>query len=75
MPDAKMQLVLQGGGAVVRVPLADLPQAVVRLHDYCPANRIMHGISTAILAVQTRATDALSVFPANPAAENPKAPA
>ena len=43
------------------------------MYDYYPADRIMHDISTAILAVQTQATDVLSEFPTNPAAENPKA--
>ena len=39
------------------------------MYDYYPADRIMHDISTAILAVQTQATDVLSEFPTNPAAE------
>lgn len=43
------------------------------MYDYYPADRIMHDISTAILAVQTQATDVLSEFPTNPAAENRKA--
>ena len=43
------------------------------MYDYYPADRIMHDISTAILAVQTQATDVLSEFPTNPAAEKTKA--
>ena len=43
------------------------------MYDYYPADRIMHDISTAILAVQAQATDVLSEFPTNPAAENQKA--
>ena len=43
------------------------------MYDYYPADRIMHDISTAILAVQTQATNVLSEFPTNPAAEKTKA--
>jgi hypothetical protein len=43
------------------------------MYDYYPADRIMHDISTAILAVQTQATDVLSEFPTKPAAEKTKA--
>ena len=43
------------------------------MYDYYPADCIMHDISTAILAVQTQATDVLSEFPTNPAAEKTKA--
>ena len=43
------------------------------MYDYYPADRIMHDISTAILAVQTQATDVLSEFPTTPAAEKTKA--
>ena len=43
------------------------------MYDYYPADRIMHDISTAILAVQTQATDVISEFPTNPAAEKTKA--
>ena len=38
------------------------------MYDYYPADRIMHDISTAIMAVQTQATNVLSEFPTNPAA-------
>jgi hypothetical protein len=38
------------------------------MYDYYPADRIMHDISTAILAVQTQTTSALSEFPTMPAA-------
>ena len=43
------------------------------IYDHYPADRIMHDVSTAILAVQAQTTDVLSEFPTNPAAENPKA--
>ena len=44
------------------------------MYDYYPADRIMHDISTAIIAVQAQTTDVLSEFPTNPAAEKkPKA--
>lgn len=45
------------------------------MYDFYPADRIMHDISTAILAVQTQATDVLSEFPTNPAAEKEKSKA
>ena len=38
------------------------------VYDYYPADRIMHDVSTAILAVQTQATSALSEFPTKPTA-------
>lgn len=37
------------------------------MYDYYPADRIMYDISTAILAVQTQTTSALSEFPTKPA--------
>ena len=43
------------------------------MYDYYPADRIMHDISTAIMAVQTQTTSVLAEFPTNPAAEYPKA--
>ena len=44
------------------------------MYDYYPADRIMHDISTAIIAVQAQTTNVLSEFPTNPAAEKkPKA--
>ena len=43
------------------------------IYDHYPADRIMHDISTAIMAVQTQTTSVLAEFPTNPAAENPKA--
>ena len=44
------------------------------MYDYYPADRIMHDISTAIIAVQAQTTEVLSEFPTNPAAEKkPKA--
>ena len=43
------------------------------MYDYYPADRIMHDISTAIMAVQTQTTSVLAEFPTNPAAEKPKA--
>ena len=44
------------------------------MYDYYPADRIMHDISTAIIAVQAQTTDVLAEFPTNPAAEKkPKA--
>ena len=39
------------------------------MYDYYPADRIMHDVSTAILAVQAQTTDVLSEFPTSPAAE------
>ena len=38
------------------------------VYDYYPSDRIMHDVSTAILAVQTQATSALSEFPTKPTA-------
>ena len=44
------------------------------MYDYYPADRIMHDISTAIIAVQAQTTDVLSELPTSPAAEKkPKA--
>ena len=39
------------------------------MYDYYPADRIMHDVSTAIMAVQTQTTNVLSEFPTKPAAE------
>ena len=39
------------------------------MYDFYPADRIMHDISTAIMAVQTQTTSVLAEFPTNPAAE------
>lgn len=39
------------------------------MYDHYPADRIMHDISTAIMAVQTQTTSVLAEFPTNPAAE------
>ncbi len=39
------------------------------MYDFYPADRIMHDVSTAILAVQAQTTDVLSEFPTSPAAE------
>lgn len=42
------------------------------MYDYYPADRIMHDVSQAIVAVQTQTTDILSTFPTKPAVmENP----
>ena len=37
------------------------------MYDYYPADRIMHDVSMAIMAVQTQTTDVLSEFPTKPA--------
>ena len=43
------------------------------MYDHYPADRIMHDISTAIMAVQTQTTSVLAEFPTNPAAKMQKA--
>ena len=43
------------------------------MYDHYPADRIMHDISTAIMAVQTQTTSVLAEFPTKPAAMMKKA--